>query len=355
MTMLYPNGSSPDGYWSFNNGETYPLPDYSADSTPSLILGDQTLYTVANFFRNITNSNLQPRFSEDMSNAGIKNANIPTYVDNTAVAQVVTYPLYPNILTTSQFKFPLMSVSQTGMQSVMFTSVKTSVKRDFAVTWVLPPMTAPQLNVLQAHLSIAAKSWMAYGSIGYDPKLSTTSAWNQAGIAFGELGKVSMMPFKGNKPVENGWQEVMFPAITLNLSLWEVNQLGLPINYPIILGDIGIQLNVADGYNINNPLNNFIDGYVYPNLTLTSISPNSGSIQGDTLCFITGQGFNAANTYTVSVNGAVGKSVLVRSPVMLQFITNQSINAATGTGNLVVSDNLGNTATLTNGWTYTSP
>ena len=101
----------------------------TTNSTPSLLIGDTTLYTIGNFFRQLLNSNLLPRFGEDMFNAGVKTAAIPSYIDGYAVAQVVTYPLYPHILLTTTFKFPLLSVSQTSMQSVMFTTVKTAIKQ----------------------------------------------------------------------------------------------------------------------------------------------------------------------------------------------------------------------------------
>ena len=348
-------GSSPDGYFSFNdNAISYPLPDVSVDDIPSLILGDTTLYAISNFFTELLNSNLLPRFAEDMFNIGVKNAVNPNYYDGVAVKQTVFYPLYPNILTTNSFKFPLLSVSQTGMEAIQFTTVKTSIKRDFAATWVLPPMDAAQLAVLQPHLSIAAKAWIGYGATGYDPKFSTVSAWKTAGVAFGEMGKVSFKPFQGMAPNASSWKEVIFPAMTMTLSFWENNQLGLPQPNTQDFTQASIQLNVADGYNLTNPIYNLIDGYVNPILTLTSFSPSSGSIQGDTLVYLTGTGFISNRTYTVSFNGSVSTNTFVRSPVMLQVITNPAINAQVGVGDIIVTDNFSNTFTI-NGWSYASP
>lgn len=354
-----PANSSPDGYFSYSAGsQVYPLPDVVSNPTPTTLLGDQLLYQIGTFFQQILNSNLLPRFAEDMLAIGVSATNVPTYQDGYAAAQVVDYPLYPHILSTNAYKFPLISVVQTGLATNQHTIVKVGMRRDIKVSWILPPMTGSQSLIFQPYLAIAAKAWADYAGIGYDPKVNTQSIWLTAGVVDAILGEFSFAPFQGQQPASNsGWQQVAFPAMTFSLSVWEDNQLGLPQNaLPDFVGGY-IQVNLADGYNVNNPLDNIADGYAYPNLSLTSLSTSTGSVQGETLVFISGQGFVPQNTYTITFNGAVANAIAtsVRNTQMLQTITNPAINATPGVGNVVVTDQFGHTAILINAWEYTTP
>src|SRR5271165_3073065 len=105
--------SEPGSFYSFNgdNADGYmPLPSVIINNTPTLILGDATLYNLASFIEKIFNNNLNPRFSQDMFNAGVKNRGLPSYRDGYAIAEVVYYKLHPQILTTTGFLFPLLSI-----------------------------------------------------------------------------------------------------------------------------------------------------------------------------------------------------------------------------------------------------
>ncbi len=341
--------SSPGAIWTFNSdGEFYPLPSYTSNPTPSLELGDVTLYTISSFFQQILNSNLLPRFANDMLNCGIKNEKLPSYHDGYAVGKVYPYALYPDILKTTEIQFPALCVYQTNATPVQFTTVKIGMKRDFIISWIMPPMTAQQEFVFMTHQSIAAKAIIGFGSVGYDPKVSTVSAWQSIGLAGGEFGKISLLPFQG---MNHDGNKAKFPAISVPFSVWEINQLGLPQNTNGNFESVYLEVDLGDGYNINNPLPNIADGYIIPNLSITSFTPTSGSVQGDTQVFITGNGFNPTGQYTVSFNGAIAKTPFVRSNQLMQVITNPSIGGATGSGNILIQDNLGNSYEIS-GWSY---
>jgi hypothetical protein len=289
-----------------------------------------------------------------MLSVGMKNASLVNYVDGYAVAQVLVIPTYSTILNTTSFKFPLLTVNQTGATPVSLSSVKAAVKRDFLVSWIMPPMETSQLFVLQAWQSIIAKTWLAFAVQGYDPKLANASAgsvWQQLGLVGGEIGQISFKPFSGSYFVDGAAKEAVFPTVSMKLSFVEVNQLGLPQNYPHNFDSASISLSITDGYNPNNPLF-FADGYADPNLSVVSFTPTSGSHSGDTLVFITGNGFDVNKSYTVSFNGAFSQNVFVRSVNIIQALTPPSINAQTGSGDIVVSDYFGNTVTIS-GWDYT--
>jgi hypothetical protein len=345
--------SNPDAYWSFTNNTVYPLPDTSVNATPTALLGDLTLYTLANFARQLLNSNLLPRFASDMLNVGISNANLPTYQDGYAVSEVVFYPLYPNILSTTNFKFPLLSISQKGMTPFEFSTVYNALQRDFTITWIMPPMLSTQLNALAPWLSTIAQVFTGYLPLGYDPKLNqTNSCWLNIGIGWGQTGKVNLAPFKGQQVVNGNFQDAVFPAFSIDYSLVELEQLGLPQNFPYSFTGLDITQYTADGYNPNNPFL-FTDAYAPVGLGITSLTPNSGSARnGNTLVILDGYTFISSNTYTVSLNGSTCKAVTVTNPNVLMCVSNPSINYATGTGNVVVTDQFGNSTTFVNGWTY---
>jgi hypothetical protein len=93
------------------------------------------------------------------------------------------------------------------------------------------------------------------------------------------------------------------------------------------------------------------NGYTYnPAPTVTSISPTSGTTAGGTAVTITGTGFLAGASVTIGGTAATGVSVA----------NSTSITATTpahtaGAGNVVVSNTDGQSGTLSNGYTYTSP
>jgi hypothetical protein len=205
--------------------------------------------------------------------------------------------------------------------------------------------------------SIATKTFINYMKLGYDPKVNPNgpSVWITSGISGGEFGNIVFTQSLGtHKKKEDKVEDMAFPTLTATWSCWEENQWGLPQNYPNSLTSISFSGSLNDGYNINNPLPNTADGYINPNLSITSISPTSGSaVNGDTLVYISGTAFLPYNTYTVSFNGAIAKSPRVVNQNLISVITNQSINSNTGLGNVIISDNNGNSFTLINGWTYT--
>jgi hypothetical protein len=84
-------------------------------------------------------------------------------------------------------------------------------------------------------------------------------------------------------------------------------------------------------------------------LTLSAISPTSGSIAGGTTVTITGGGFVTGST-GVQFDGVVATNVTVVSPTQLTAVTPAH---AVGAVNVVVINGRGGMGTLSNGFTYT--
>ncbi|MFP5261541.1 MAG: IPT/TIG domain-containing protein, partial [Blastocatellia bacterium] len=107
---------------------------------------------------------------------------------------------------------------------------------------------------------------------------------------------------------------------------------------------------------VTNPGNqsaSLINGYAYagdpPPPTITSVSPNAGPTSGGTTITVTGTGFNYGAT--VTIGGTLATNIIV---VNSTTITARTIARPAGPANVVVNNYTGPSATLANGFTYTS-
>ena len=199
-------------------------------------------------------------------------------------------------------------------------------------------------------LGQATKVWTGFGQQGYDPKVNTNSVWVTCNVAYGYLNSVSYDHFYG---FDRAGEEADFPAIQFRLSLVERQQLPVPQNYPTPFSGATIQLNLVDGYNPANPIDNFIDGYVFPSITLTGTSVSSGTINGGTWLYLYGTGFDQKLSQII-INGAPAAAFAAQSPSSLLVITNPGVfGTQNQLGNIVVTDLQGHTYTLLDSWTYT--
>lgn len=349
-----------DGYFSFDSSVIYPLPA-STSSTAILQAADPTIYAVATFFKQILNTNLEPVFSQAALANNLNHANLDNWVDNVAVAQTITFPLDKTLLTTIDFKFPLLNIYEEDAKFDQLTLTNSAIRRNLIVQWILPPLTAKQYNNIYPFFQLAAKAVLGYGQQGYDPKVNPNgpSIWKTAGLSFGFMYGYKLKKLAGifkAFSVQDQRIQAYFPSIEFKLSFEEKNQLPVLQNFNTKFTEVILTENLVDGYNPANPINNFIDGYIFPDISLTSCTPGSGTINGQTLLVIEGTGFNAAkfkSPLQLTICGSPVIKLVVKSPTVIQAITNPGINGTSGTpGDIVLTDNDGNVATLTNGYTY---
>lgn len=344
-----------DKLFSFNS-KILPAPSIIDDPTPVVQLVDPTLYQLSVFFKQLLNTNLQPRFSEEANLCGLTHANLDNWVDGYAVAQVTDFPLHRLTLEGNDFKFPMLNVLVEEEFPDQLTLTNVSIKRDFVVSYVLPPLTARQYNKLYSFLKVAAKVFIDYGQQGYDPKVNPSgpSVWQTAGLSFGTLNSIKYDKFPGLD--KTGKMPVDFPCMQFRLSFWERNQLPVAQNYEAFTGIDLLELDYVPESNPGNPINNFIDGYVYPDINLSSVLPSVGSIAGGTLITIKGTGFLSQKIQSASqltVCGVPVAQVVVKSPTILMAITNPGVIGTENiTGDIVLADNVGHVYTLANSFTY---
>lgn len=342
-----------DGYISFDS-QVIPVASITVDPTSIIKLTDPVLYTAATFFQQLLQTNLQPRFSREAVAVGLTHASLDNWVDDEIVSQTTAFPLNSLTLQGNDFKFPHLNAVVEHEEPFQFSLTNSGIQRDLAISWLLPPLSVRQYNRLYHFLSQASKVWIAYGQQGYDPKVNKVNVWATCNASFGSLNSVDFDNFRGLD--KDGNLEVHFPAIIFRLSVFERQQLPVPNNYTIPINSFSIDINLVDGYSPANPIN-FIDGYVYPNIYLSSCNPSSGSIQGGTTVLLTGQGFfsnKLSDQSSITIAGAPVSVWEIKTDNLIQLLTPPGIIGTSGqTGAIVLTDNLGYTYNLSNCYTYT--
>lgn len=343
-----------DGYFSWNS-QVDPLPSLLVNSTPIIQLANPVLYQICSFFQQILNTNLMPRWSQECAACGMTHANIDAFIDNLPVAQTVSFPVDDLLQEANEFLFPLLSIHEVESSYQQWTLTNTAVRTTYCLTWILPPMVPLQYNRLYNFLHYADEVILGYGAQGYDPKVNTNSVWRSCNVSFGSFHGSQRVKLDGL--LKGSPKSRRFEGLEVYFSFQERNQLPVPQNFPHNFTEATIQLNYVDGYNPANAIDNLIDGYVFPNITLTSCSPNTGSFfNGNTLLNINGTGFSKQaipNASQLTVVGAPVKSLTVLSPTCIMAITNPAIHGTQGVlGNIVLTDLDGNTYTLSDSFTY---
>lgn len=332
-----------DGYLFGFNGTTFPLAASSA-------VADPVTQTILRYFQNIIQINLGTAFAADALSVGFTHANINSVIDGNMVPQVVNYPV-ASLLKDTNFKFPLLSVYRLTREFEQFTNMKLMIKSDYLVSFILPPLSVEQYAVLYKYLAYVSdvliqRTWQGY-DVNYN---SGEQVWITAKIAYALLSKDEYGSFLGEVDKVG---KVEFPGIQFRMSVMEESQF-IEANYPA-MQNIFVQTNAIDGYNPALPFDNIADGYVNPNLTINSLSVSSGPVAGGTIINILGAGFlnvasSQVSSFGITLNGAPVNRIVVKSNTSILIVSGPG--ATTGTGNVIVTDRLGNITTLTNGFTY---
>ena len=139
-----------------------------------------------------------------------------------------------------------------------------------------------------------------------------------------------------------------FPTLIIDFQVFE-REKSVASNFEA-LTDIYIEEDlISDGY-AAYPILNFNDGYVEPNLTITSFNPTTAGFSGNTPVAIMGTGFQAGAVSQVIIAGipaTFGRS----QPNLLIVFTGTVLNPQPP-GPIVIVDTSGNTYTSTGNFSY---
>jgi hypothetical protein len=330
-----------DGYLFGWNSSIFPL-------SPAASLTDPVTNTILRYFQNIIKINLGQAFALDAAACGYLNQQMNFVVDGNMVPQALAYPP-DSTLTTTNYKFPLIYCHRLSREFQQFTDMKLMIKSEYVIGFILPPLDNIQYNYLYKYLAYVSDVLVQRSWQGYDPNYNNSEqVWITAKIAYALLNKDEYGSFLGT----DGKTE--FPGIRFHMSVMEESQF-VESNYSE-MENIFVQTNVYDGYNLSLPVDNFADGYVNPNLSIIGLNVVSGSVNGGTVIEVVGDGFlnitpSQVASFAVTLNGAPVNRIVVKTNQVILALSGPG--PSTGTGNVVITDRLGNVATLTNGWTYT--
>jgi hypothetical protein len=344
-----------DGYFSFNgspSGIVYPIP--SGTNPFDLLDYDPTQQTLATFFAQLLETNLQPGFSQAAAACKLTTANL---VSNSTFGEVIAYELDETLLTTTNYQFPVLYVHDEGSSFDQLSLYYLAIHRHFTISWILPPLSPTQYTVLNPFFHLVQEIWLGYGQQGYDPKVDTNNIWFESGVSFGSIDDCVITKYDGTMKDKQGHEiQAYFPCVEFRLTLVEQNQMPLPQNYPNAFSGATIEIDLVDGYNPSNPIKNITDGYVFPNITISDSSVSSGSSSGGTWFYLYGTGFNNGNLQQASqitVVGAPAADFAIKSSNIVLIITSPAVFGTTGQlGDIVITDLQGNQYSLANSWTY---
>lgn len=337
--MSYPDGN----VWSFDNLLFPPSTSVVSSELQEL---DYVSYKLLDYYTTIINANFGPRYNTVMQALGLTQSKLDFLQDGYVVAQSIAFPITANLLKQTNLKYPLLSLWREDENWLAWTTDYVLVESNFVLTLTLPPLTAPQYNRLYPFLAAVNKKILLATFLGSD------ALYNNNELVMKEIG-LSFIKSQGSKygsilSTDKNNATVYFPSLQVKMSVYERNKYVSANGEPLAGFDIDGQF--VDGY-AANIIDNFVDGYVDTNQAIiSSISPNSGSINGQTLTFINGFSFTGFKIFSITLNGIPVANWNVKSDNLILVISGPTLDA--GTGDVVITDTQGRTTTLTSGWTY---
>jgi hypothetical protein len=334
-----------DGYfWSFNSN-IYPTELPVVD--PSLQFNDIVSYTLSQYFIAVLGNYLNAQFAEEVQRAGLQGNTDYLNKNGYAVGTWVNNPLNPALFTTANYKFPLVSLYREKENYEHFTLIKEGTRSYFILSYVLPPLTQPQYNRLYSFLSVVSKTILKFAFQGTDPLYNAgVPPMVAAGMTFEQWVGATYEPIVA---MDKSGMQLFFPKIDIRFNVFE-REKQVSSNYePLTDNYVGINL-VDDGYT-SQPVIDFSDGYVEPNITITGFSPDSGSISGNTPIAISGTGFNSGTIASITVAG-IPAIISRESPTLQIIFTGPVIGTSSSSGPIIITDTLGNTYTSSGNFTY---
>lgn len=332
-----------DQHFSFDSN-VYP-PQVGTGNT-ILQDGDIVNTKILQFYRGVLQANLGARWTQEASACGMVNSNLQNLIDGYIVGDSICFPV-PSTLKQTDYKFPLLSVYRENEVYRQMSTHHIVTESNFKITFTLPPLNSPaQQNHLYPFLSLVSKTLFFYTFEGNDPKYNNGElVWKEAGFAFALMDKAEFGSFLGNDG------KTLFPSVQISFKVFERNQF-VPSDFIPLIGFDGYVSNV-DGYNINNPYPDIVDFIANPGLTITSFTPETAPLSGNTMVLIYGTGFEEANLSQQQQITMAGNAVLrflVQSDTVIIAVTGYAKTAATGP--IVITDSYGNSATSIQNFVY---
>jgi|GEM_PF-5467473 len=231
---------------------------------------------------------------------------------------------------------PTVTFGGSAATNVVLTSATT-------LTAVTPAHAAGAVDVVVTNPS-GGESTTVTGGFTYEapptPVTVTSVSPNKGTVIGGETVTITGTGFLGVPTVTFGGTAATSVVLTSSTSLTAVTPAHAAgaVNVVVTNPSGGASATLANGFTYEVP--------VTP-ITVTSVTPNPGTVLGGDTVTITGTGFVAVPT--VTFGGATATSVVITSTTSLTVVTPAH---AAGAVNVVVTNPGGASATLPNGFTY---
>lgn len=332
-------------YASFSyGGAGYPLQPI-ANGQSLLRDADPALFYMLEFYAAVLRIHLEDRFLAECGALGVDSSVINGIVGETIPIDPAPY------LIESQLKFPLLAAHRKSTKFIYEGQSKLA-KDEYEVTYVLPSLQAGEAERLSPILRGVVAVIDDRTEQGMDPSYAPSSPpglpgdplWVRAGIARAEVKSIS---YGGFGPVN----DLFFPAVTIGLELEEISA---PSTTELV-GYTGVDVAIDSKDDDGTTVADVSDFQTNPAPTLTSATPNSGTKQGGTVVTLTGTGFVVGTTPIVTFGGIAATGVRVLSTTQIQCTTAAHDAFPTFAADIVIMDIEGLSATLTAGYTFTSP
>lgn len=315
-------------------GVNFPIPtggNFLQNSDPALYYLKEYLSAVIPYY-------LQAAWAQQIAISG------PTGYPN-IVAETTVYPPQDN-LGVRQYNFPFLCVYREHTQFMQRTVLWYETQCDVRILFVLPPLEPEQYETMYPFLKLVSDTILNCLWESLDSNFNSGEpVLTESGIELIEIidSTHGMLEFQGNSQSK---RKEVFPTLNMKIRVFERrNPVDLSLIGPVISGFDGyVSLDSADN---STPLE--MSDFVTNSLVIDSVSPSSGTIQGNTYMVIAGAGFN--NVTSVSIGQAAVLSFTIASDNMITCFTGAS---ATGIYDVVVSSS-NDSFSFTNGFTYTSP
>lgn len=323
---------------SFKRGaKVFPLPTGTGRS--ALQDADPFTFFALDFISKVIETHIGPRLMEAASQSkAIKRP----------VAMKVPYDPVP-VLGSTHLAFPLLAVYREGGR---FDRIAVGRRRDvsvFELVYVLPPLDAALIEQLVPILVAARDAIDDRVEEGMDPTYAPPGGelgdvlWvNYAGAVSVGLTEYEIGPFEGTA------KDVLFYALRMRGEVSERTDLA-PTQYEQLNGvtaAIAVSVTTEPDFDVSTVS-------TYPDPTLTSASPNTGSIAGDTLVTLAGTGFRPGTTPVVRFGPAAATDVVVIDAETVQCRT--PAHGGTIVHVTLTPHDGGEPARLVAGFTFTTP
>lgn len=332
-----------------NGGATYPLPTGGAGlggvGATLLRDADPASFYLIEFFRSVLETHLAGRFMQEVVSCGAGDK-IQTMVAETLPLNPLPY------LTQGQFGFPLLAAYRKRSQ-FKFVGQRKIVRGEFEVVYVLPPLQPGEAErlepILQSVVAVLDNRAEQGMDPAYTPSAPTGTAgevvWTRAGVAKAGI----------TDAVFGGYHvgpEVYFPAVTISLEIEE--QSAAVISELVAYDGADVEVDLQDPVQ-ETVVADVSDFQTNAAPTLTSVSPATGSKAGGTSVTLTGTNFRTGTTPTVYFGGVQATSVVVTSATTITCITPAHGAYDTFVADVEVDNADGQSAVLSDAFTYTTP